>query len=108
MAAKSSSYFCPATLANPEHALALVSAFGATPFEFRTHVFYVSCSFGVVVVQPAAVPVSLEQLLSLADEMLYRAKRAGRNRAEIVAFPRAGGPIEQKETAPNRTGTTLL
>lgn len=95
-------------LANPEHALALVNAFGATPFEFQTHVFYVSCSFGVVVVQPAAVPVSLEQLLSLADEMLYRAKRAGRNRAEIVAYPRADGPIGQNEAAQfesNQSGT---
>ncbi len=68
---------------DPSRAVRLVSEFRAHSFEFQEQSFPVTCSFGVVVLRPSSESPTAEDLLRLADEALYRAKRAGRDRIEF-------------------------
>jgi len=75
---------------DPDRVLGLVTAFSAQPFRFDGRLLRVTCSFGVVVSRPDLRPESIEQLLRRADEALYRAKNAGRDRAEFYRGSLAG------------------
>lgn len=62
----------------------LLESIGARAFEDAGVEFRITCSFGVAVLRSSKDPPSLEQLLLLADEALYRAKVAGRNCAHYA------------------------
>ena len=51
----------------------------------------VTMSFGVAGLEPAILETA-DELLSRADQSLYRAKSGGRNRVELAPLPMAGGP----------------
>jgi diguanylate cyclase (GGDEF)-like protein len=55
-------------------------------FETGTHGFNVTASFGVAQLEPGA-ETEAHQLIARADRALYVAKRSGRNRVHVDAFP---------------------
>jgi len=59
------------------------------PIDFGGISVRVTASFGICVIRAKNVPQ--KQVLHLADEALYKAKEAGRNRMEVVVFPEATG-----------------
>jgi diguanylate cyclase (GGDEF)-like protein len=64
---------------------AIRMAIGATPILYDSVELFVTCSFGVAWLYEGEGRV--EDLLSLADAALYRAKRNGRNRVEYGLPP---------------------
>jgi len=48
--------------------------------------FKITCSIGAVVAPPSPKAMVAEQLLAIADEALYEAKSAGRNRVKLRVF----------------------
>lgn len=60
-------------------------ALEASPIEWMDHQVKITSSFGAVAGIPTA-DLTADQLIRLADEALYRAKRAGRNRVSFSAF----------------------
>lgn len=67
-----------------EHALAKAEQLRQQISVLRPSGIAVTSSFGVATLTPDAVSVGYEQLLSKADEALYRAKEGGRNRVEAA------------------------
>lgn len=61
----------------------------ALPHEYSTH-GVLTISIGVAVAT-AGSPATLEDLIGMADKALYKAKNAGRNRAELIEA-KAGNP----------------
>jgi two-component system, cell cycle response regulator len=49
--------------------------------------YQLTASFGVAVSQPSRQAASPETLVAAADEALYKAKRGGRNRVELLPLP---------------------
>jgi diguanylate cyclase (GGDEF)-like protein len=62
---------------------------GASPIELPGHLVPVTCSVGVGVAETA---MDLDALIQRADEALYEAKRAGRDRVVVAAGPRPPEP----------------
>jgi diguanylate cyclase (GGDEF)-like protein len=56
----------------------------------------VTVSVGVVSVPPEDGSIDLEELFESADEALYRAKNAGRNRVAVATCPSHGAPSGQR------------
>jgi diguanylate cyclase (GGDEF)-like protein len=71
---------------------ALHQVIGATPFLTDAGVLEVTASIGVAWYRPGE---SLQQLLSRADDALYRAKHGGRNRVELHLDPVPGDTVRQ-------------
>jgi diguanylate cyclase (GGDEF)-like protein len=57
--------------------------------------FTLNCSMGATVFDPSEKPATVESLLAIADEALYAAKAAGRNR---VVFRQTGSPDSKQES----------
>jgi diguanylate cyclase (GGDEF)-like protein len=55
----------------------------ATPHDCQGTTLYKTASFGLAAFDGAGTPVSPEELLTRADQALYRAKHSGRNRVEV-------------------------
>ena len=66
----------------PLHVEQMREAIAKEPVMHDGRMIHVTCSFGVAWFRNAEV--SLEKLIHSADEALYRAKRNGRNRVELV------------------------
>ena len=60
------------------------AGFEMTPFTFSGCSLMVTASFGIAGFEKERGPVTLNALLSSADQALYDAKRGGRNRCEIA------------------------
>jgi diguanylate cyclase (GGDEF)-like protein len=78
----------------------LASLHGAiSNLEVRTHgaQFRVDCSVGATVFDPANGPASVESLLAAADQNLYAAKAAGRNRVVFGPAGRTGSQTSSHE-----------
>lgn len=87
------------TVALAERIRAVIAA---QPFDFDEHEIPATISMGVVICDHDNA-LELQTLLRLADEALYRAKHAGRNRVEAAAShllrsvaPRDPAPVETK------------
>jgi diguanylate cyclase (GGDEF)-like protein len=61
--------------------------------------FRLTCSVGATIYNPADGPKSVESLLAIADQALYAAKEAGRNRAYL--FETADEKLEQADISGN-------
>jgi diguanylate cyclase (GGDEF)-like protein len=70
--------------------VSLHAAFSNLPVSVRGSQFRVDCSMGATVFDPTDGAASVESLLAIADEALYAAKAAGRNR---VVFRAPGPPV---------------
>jgi PleD family two-component response regulator len=57
--------------------------------------FTLNCSMGATVFEPSNNPATVESLLAIADEALYAAKAAGRNR---VVFRQTGSPDSHQQS----------
>ena len=86
---------------------AVREAVAARPLHHRAHLLHVTVSVGVVHTQ---VPAALDLLYAAADEALYRAKDAGRNRVAVGAVREAGvlpaagsAPVDPAGPAASRT-----
>jgi two-component system, cell cycle response regulator len=71
------------------HAERIRAEVAASPIEWMRHRVMITSSFGAVAGIPTA-GMTPDQLIRLADESLYRAKRAGRN---CVSFSAYGEPV---------------
>ncbi|CTP91092.1 diguanylate cyclase domain protein [Xanthomonas translucens pv. poae] len=69
---------------------ALHEVIGATPFLTDAGLLEITASIGVAWHRPGE---TLQQLLSRADEALYRAKHGGRNRVELHLDPQPGHAV---------------
>ena len=80
-------------------------AIAAAPYEYEGRTFLVTVSGGVGVLPPGGTTTALD-VLRRADDCLYEAKRAGRNR--VAPFDRVGGaetpPPQISETATVENG----
>jgi diguanylate cyclase (GGDEF)-like protein len=74
-------------------------AIEATPISAESTEIKVTASLGVAA-STNARPLTPEALLQLADSALYRAKKQGRNRAEIGVPERSRLEPAESETAP--------
>ena len=74
--------------------------FAKNVYEIGTHSVQATASFGIVC--SAAGPLDLPVLLVQADQVLYRAKEAGRDRVEVASIERAPEPSEVLALAPSR------
>ncbi len=86
-------------VARAEH---LRQAIAVQPFRIGEVELSVTCSFGLV--SQGGDTATVEQMLKRADEALYQAKRAGRNRIEVAVIPdddlfrRAVHPLSEELT----------
>jgi two-component system, cell cycle response regulator len=83
----------------------LLLAVGVNPISSPEGVFHVTISLGVASAEPGT-DWTLESMIQVADEALYRAKDRGRNRVECSeALPRSGesGIPPDKQTPGNST-----
>ncbi len=69
------------------------------PFEFEGESYAVTVSVGVAAI-PVDERVSPEDLLKTADDRLYEAKRAGRNRVIPTPPPQSGGVADPQPRSP--------
>lgn len=74
-------------------------ALASRPVRFESREIPVTASFGVTV-RSCANPCELPVLLRLADEALYRAKAAGRNRVEFSSSDSVASPADVADKAP--------
>jgi diguanylate cyclase (GGDEF)-like protein len=72
---------CNAIL-NPGRVRELADAISGRPFQTPQETVHLTCSFGVVSLQPGTAPLKIEEIIRRADAALYRAKSMGRNRIE--------------------------
>ena len=58
-------------------------------------VIEVSTSIGIAIAVPLSGPICIDAILHSADAMLYRAKDAGRDRAEVSVMSPARAPVNK-------------
>jgi diguanylate cyclase (GGDEF)-like protein len=74
--------------------------FAKNAYQIGAHTVSATASFGIVF--SAAGPLDLPVLLVQADQVLYRAKEAGRDRVEVSSIERAATPSETVLAMPSQ------
>jgi two-component system cell cycle response regulator len=86
------------------HAERMREALAREPMSFNEESRVITCSFGATAWLPGT-PLEEERLIRIADDALYRAKRAGRNCVKFVSSVDAGAPGESGKPVGAVSGT---